>query len=88
MATKNISYKNAYLLIKHYPELITQGQALTPVNYTKNPIIFNNNEKFIENKILDKKNITEEELDHPFPLESDFEVKEDIKKDIIIKEIK
>ena len=88
MATKNISYKNEYLLIKHYPELITQGQALTPINYSKNQILFNNNEKFIENKILDKKNISEEELDHPFPLESDFEVKEDIKKDIIIKEIK
>ena len=88
MATKNISYKNARLLIKHYPQLITQGQALTPINYTKIPIIFNNNGKFIENKILDKKIITEEELDHPLPLESDFEVKEDIKKDIIIKEIK
>ena len=88
METKIISFEKPYLQIKHYPQIITKRESLTPMNYTKNPIIFDKNRELIENKILDKKNITEQELDHPMPLESDYEVKEDIKKNTILKEIK
>ena len=88
METKIISFEKPYLQIKHYPQIITKRESLTPMNYTKNPIIFDKNREYIENKMPGKKIITEQELDHPMPLESDYEVKEDIKKNSILKEIK
>ena len=67
METKIISFEKPYLQIKHYPQIITKRESLTPMNYSKNPIIFDKNRELIENKILDKKIITEQEIDHPMP---------------------
>lgn len=81
----NTLTKKITLEIKTSPQSTYQ---LKPKISTKNTIIFRNkNGKNIINS-ADKENINDDNLDHPQPLISDFEGREEIRKSIIIQEIK
>ena len=75
------TYKKSYLEINPEIQTTSQEQTNNPINITKNNIIYRNNRTNDLNK-----EINDDNLDHPKPLVSDFEDREDLSKNLIIEE--
>ena len=79
----NSSNKISYSQIKTHFQSSNQEISKNKFDSSKNNIIFRN--KKIDNK---NKNLDEDNLDHPQPLASDFEGRDDLRKTLILQEIK
>ena len=82
---KNENPQNSKSYLEINPEIqsTSQEQANNPINITKNNIIYRNNRTNDLNKDINGDN-----LDHPNPLISDFEGREDLNKNLIIQEFR
>ena len=85
MDEKNYSDKIKYF---EKPKSPLQEKAINSQNYTKNSVVFRNEKPFIDNNKKNKEIISEDDLDHPKPLPSDFEGKEEIKKYLLLQELR
>ena len=79
----NLFNKNSYSQTKTDFQSSNQEISKNKFDSSKNNIIFRN--KKIDNK---NKNLDEDNLDHPQPLASDFEGRDDLRKTLILQEIK
>ena len=81
----NLSNEKTYSQIKTDPQSPFQGVLKNQINSSKNSIIFRNKNIENPNKTLED-DIYDDNLDHPKPLESDFEGRDDLRN--ILQEIK
>ena len=82
----NSSNINSNSQIKTDLQSPNQEISKNQINTPKNSVIFRNKKIDKKNKILD--DIYEDNLDHPKPLASDFEERDDLRKTLILQEIK
>lgn len=81
----NFSLKKANLEINCTSPPPIQGQS---TNASKNALAFENTVSNNKINVIEKGNLNEDNLDHPKPLESDFDGREDIRQSLILEDIR